>query len=336
MTSGGGWGGGIDWQHLVNSVSAGLKIGQGMPGYKAPAPAAPAPTYSSADQYNTGVGTPGYRNGQALLGPLNLPKTVNASDQFTWQVDTSGNNRTLTTMTLAGSLSWLRWQSVHNKKLYNEIIGGLVRAGYVTPSEARYNGYTSAMAGKFLQSAIDVEQTNNDAGNKANNGGAVTTWWNHIDALAQGREAAGQLDPNTGLPTSGSGGGGGGAPPAPPTRTDTYTNPADVKSALNTAAMSVLGRHLDPKEVASFQSAFHAQEEKANAQSYQQQLDSFNNKATSPALVNAPTASAAAENYVDTNPALADDRTNSLVGSYLGVLRNMTGLGAGGVSSAVS
>jgi hypothetical protein len=49
-----------------------------------------------------------------------------------------------------------------------------------------------------------------------------------------------------------------------------------------------------------------------------------------------PSVGAAAQNYEDSNPAQAQERTTQLLGSYMGVLRNMTGLGSGGVSKCRS
>lgn len=335
-------GSGIDWSAVARAAAAANAIPKGglFGGLGSVVPA-PAQSVSSDHPYGQGTGVytqtdllPGANGGDAsLLGPLKLPVNVKPDDRFTWSIDTStpGANR-LTQMTLAGSLSWLRDLAAHNQSQYNDIVAGLVRAGYLSPADARYGSYTSTVATKFLQSAIDVEQANNDAGA----GGAVKTWWNHIDELFNWRAASGQIN-SDGSAVSGSGSGSGSGSKPVATRTDVYTNPDDVKAAINNAARSILGRHLTDAEAAQFAKAFHGQEQTYNDQRYAQQVANVNNQASAPAAVQPPSPSAAAQNYVDTaGGSVGDDRTKQLLGSYIGVLRNMVGLGSGGVSSAVS
>lgn len=302
-----------------------------------------SPTGAHDSTWTTTGTVPG---ADGLTGPLtmpnNLPQGVGAGSKFTWSIDDTGaHTRQITQMTLAGSLSWLRDLATTNARQYNEIVQGLVQAGYLTPADARYGAYTNKVATAFLQSAIDVEQINNDQGG----GGAVTTWWNHIDALVQGRKDSGQLNPD-GTAASGSGSGGIALPTAP-TRTDVYTNPEDVKTAINNAARNVLGRHLTPDEEAQFAAQFHAQEKTFNDQQWGQQWADYQQKltgagpanntnpATAPDAVGRPSVSDSATNYMDTSPNLQADREQSLLGSYIGILRNITGLGSGGISSAV-
>lgn len=326
-------GSGIDWAAVSRAAAAAGAIPKGGL-FSNLGSITPAPTQSVSSDHPYGQGTgvytttgfaPGADGTDAgLLGPLSLPKNIHPSDTFTWSVDTSTPGRNaLTQMTLAGSLSWLRDLAAHNQNQYNEIVAGLVRAGYLTPSQARYGSYTSTVATKFLQSAIDTEQANNDQGA----GGAVKTWWNHIDDLSQARIDAGQVNAD-GSALGGISGAQG------PVRQDQYTDAETVKATINSAAKSVLGRNLTDAEAATFASAFHGQESAWNDQSWAAQQAHAAGQTSS--VTNSPSVSAAAKDYVDTAPALGGERTHELLGSYIGVLRNMVGLGSGGVSSAVS
>lgn len=331
--------GGIDWGAIANAAGAAQSLGGMYPGadlsknpYLNNNDVNNTPAQVAAEnnvRYHSGAQPGGalYQQGLSLLGPLHMP-SIQPTETFSWEVKNINGRQTLTQMTLAGALSWFRNLATTNVKGYDEIVAGLVRAGYLSPSEARYGGYTNTVATKFLQSAIDVEQINNDKGH----GGIVTTWFNHIDALANGRMDSGQINPDG---SSGSSSSGGSAGPKAPTRTDQYMNPEDVKAAINSAAHSVLGRRLTPEEEAQFTSAYHGQEATWNNQNWAQQQASFEGAAAAPAAVSHPSLTDSATNYVDTSPALAGDRTKQLLGSYIGVLRNMTGLGAGGVAHAV-
>lgn len=303
--------------------------------------------------------------GNGLLSALQLPQGLYSDSQFTWNVrlanpNAYGKNKsgaplagpfmpgqdpnvsTRTTMTVAGAMSWLRSLAVNNSSndgQYDAIVHQLVAAGYLTPAQARYGSYTTPVANAFLRSVADVWGVNNQPGQ--GDQGKLMTWGDHIQALIDARKAAGQIDPNTELPISGSGGSGPVTPTAP-VRKDAYTNPDDVKYAINNAAEQLLGRHLTDAEVAQFQSVFHGMEQSANNQAwaqtmadYQQNVSNSTTPATAPAATAPPSPSAEAANYMQDSPAFAQDRENSLLGSYIGVLRSMTGLGAGGVSSVV-
>lgn len=301
-----------------------------------------------------GSGSPEYNEGNSILSTLQLPNGLDSKTPFTWQVSkvapraTPGvtisgpvmpghnpNASTLTQMTMAGAMSWLRELAVEGQGKtdsdYNAVVSQLVAAGYLTPAQARYGSFTTPVANAFLQSAADVWNINKDGGP-----GQLVTWGDHISSMIQSRQAAGQIDAN-GMPVSSSGGGQG---PQAPTRKDTYTNPDDLKNAVNSAAENILGRHLTDSEAASFQSMFHGVEKTYNDQRWAQDLSAFNNQSstpnTAPAAVAPPSPTAAAQNYMDSSPAFGQERTNQLLGSYIGVLRNMTGLGAGGISRAVS
>lgn len=344
---------GIDWGAIARAASAASALPSGglfsnLGKLNLPQSGADLSPSGSHDSSWTTTGmVPGADAGR-LTGPLSLPNGMTGGEKFTWSIDDTGaHTRQITQMTLAGSLSWLRGLAVHDSQQYNEIVMGLVQAGYLSPTDARYGSYTNKVATAFLQSAVDVEQINNDQdASGQGNGGSVTTWWNHIDSLIQGRKDSGQTDPNTGLPAS-AGGSGGTSMPVAPTRADNYTNPEDVKAAINSAAKSVLGRNLTDAEEAQFASQFHSQEKTFNDQQWAQTMSAYNQKLsaagpannttpnTAPDAVNAPSLADSAKNYMDTSPNVADDRLSSLLGSYVGILRNMTGLGSGGISSAV-
>lgn len=280
-------------------------------------------------------------NGAALLGPLSLPQNLHADSQFTWDYQntnstqdlraggrnasqTAGFNshqQSITTMTMAGAVSYMRQLAATDQDSYNALVHQLVAAGYLTPENARYNGYSIEAGNAFLKSAAEVWSINQDGGVNA-----TVRWADHINSIIQGRLDAGQIDAN-GLPLSGSASQG-------PVRQDKYSDPETVKASINDAAMSVLGRHLTDAEVKSFADAFHGQEAKWNDQQWAGQQAQANG--TTSTVQDAPQVSANAKNYVEGSPALGADRTNSLLGSYIGVLRNMTGLGSGGVSSAVN
>lgn len=286
-------------------------------------------------------------NAAALMGPLAMPKNLAADSPFTWDYEntnstqdlraggtnatqTKGSNthqQSITTMTMAGSISYLRGLAVNDPDSYNAVVHQLVAAGYLTPDKARYagksgGGYTLSVGNAFLQSAADVWSINQDKG-----AGATVRWADHMNSLIEGRQAAGQIDEN-GMPISGGSGSQG------PVRQDKYSDPASVKASINDAAMSVLGRHLTDAEAASFASAFHGQEAKWNDQAWAGQQAQASGATST--VTDAPSVAANAKNYVSDSPALGADRTDSLLGSYIGVLRSMTGLGSGGVSSAVS
>lgn len=319
----------------------------------APQGTVPAPHNATApsdvERITQGLsGTSQFSDGNGLLSTLSLPQGLNAGSVFSWQAhvqnqgaggnygvgpfmpDNNPNRSQLTQMTMAGFMSYLRELSVNNKDQYNSMVFQLVQAGYLTPQEARYGSFTTAMGNKFLQAATDVYNINQHGGIDT-----LLTYDEHLAALAKARIDAGQADAN-GNPL-----GSGGSGPQAPTRTDKFTNPDDVRSAIDSAARNILGRKLTDKEVAGFQSLFHAQEQASNNQVWSATMSAFNNQSSTPNTSNPVTAppspTASAENYMDhATGALGQERENQLLGSYVGVLRNMTGLGAGGVSRAVS
>lgn len=326
-----------------------------------------APTQTS--QFNTIVqgqkGTDEYTQGNGILSTLSLPNGLKQDTPFTWAVqrqvskgNTPGsaiqgpiqaqslgglnhdpNVSTLTQMTMAGAMSYLRELAIEGQGKtdsdYNAIVHQLVAAGYLSPTDAKYGSFTTKVANAFLSSAADVWGINKDGG-----AGQLVAWQDHINSMIQSREAAGLIDSN-GLTTSGSGGGS--AVPTAPTRTDVYTNPQDVKSAVNTAAEDILGRQLTAAEVGAFQSMFHGLEKTYNDKAWSQQMAAYQQNVsnsttpnTAPDAVRAPSTADAAKNYMDGSSAFNQERTTQLLGSYMGVLRSMTGLGSGGVSRAVS
>lgn len=305
-----------------------------------------------------------YAVGNGLLSALKLPQGLFSDSQFTWRVSSAGTNpytggkstgtmagpflpgqnpnvSTRTTMTVAGAMSWLRHLAVNNSSndgQYDAIVHQLVAAGYITPDQARYGSYTTQVGNAFLRSVADVWGINNGL---SGDQGQLVTWGDHISSMIQARIKSGQIDPKTELPISS--GGNGPATPTAPTRTDSYTNPEDVKKAINDAAVNLLGRHLTDDEVAQFQSVFHGMEKSANDQAWAQTMAGYDQNVsnsttpnTAPDLTNPPSPTSAATNYMDSSPQFAQDRENSLLGSYIGVLRSMVGMGGGGVSNAVS
>lgn len=328
--------------------------------------AAPPPTPTS--QFITTVqGDSGndYAEGNAILGTLSaLPPNLTAHTPFTWNVqrqvskgNTPGtaiqgpfapsalgegshnpNVSTLTQMTMAGAMSYLRQLAIEGQgqqdSAYNAIVYQLVAAGYLTPEKARYGSFTTGVANAFLQSAVDVWNINKDGG-----AGQLVSWGDHMNAMAQARQASGQAGAN-GLPA---GGGSGAQQPTAPTRTDVYTNPEDVKTAVNSAAENILGRRLTDAEVGQFASMFHGLEKTYNDKAFAQQMAQYQQNVSNsttpnvaPDAVRAPSPGDTATNYMDSSPAFGQERTTQLLGSYVGVLRNIVGLGAGGVSRAVS
>lgn len=286
--------------------------------------------------------------GNGLLSTLKIPQGLNAWSEFTYEVTkplprgdnpdgdyqgpfTPGHNpntANLTHMTMAGSMAYLRDLALHHNSeaegwQYDAKVHELVAAGYLTPDKARYGTFTNDVANAFLRSAADVWSINN-----TDDDGQLVTWEDHIKALTDARIRSGQIDPKTGLPLSGAGGNG----PKGPQRTDRYSNPETVRKDADAAAKDILGRKLNDKEFSAFFSAFHGKEKTYNDQMWAQQSS---DATTTPSVTEAPTATADAEHYVDTNPGMSAERTESQLGSYLGVLRSMTGLGSGGVASGI-
>lgn len=315
-----------------------------------------AKQYGSATDTNNGIestievqgkkGTPEYNDGSTLLGTLSLPDGLTPTSVFAWSIDApvtryanSGNGRgpdglntsvsrqtqTLTEMTVAGSMSWLRNLAVQAPEQYNEIVMQLVGAQYLTYDKARFGSYTTAVGDAFLKSVADVWSINQDEGV-----GQLTTWGDHMKALIDAAQAAGQTDAN-GLSAGGSGGGVRQAP----TRIDQWTDPDTIKAAGNAASKNVLGRDLNDSEMKQFSSVFHAAEQTWNDQQWAAQQQSFAGGGSA-AITDRPSPQADALNYIKTDPGLQGERTEQSIGSYIGVLRQMTGLGSGGISDAIS
>jgi hypothetical protein len=310
--------------------------------------AASTPTnpYDSQIKLIGGKGTTEYDQGNKLLGTLSLPGGLVPDDMFAFSASApdshyapSGNQRgpdglntavvrhtqTLTEMTMAGALSWLRNLAAQSPTQYNEIVNMLWQANYITDyKKVKYGSYTTDIGNAFLKSAADVWSMNQDQGV-----GQLTTWGDHINALIQARKDAGQIDDN-GFPV-----GSGGTAPQAPTRIDRWSDPETVKAAGNAASKNILGRDLNDAELSQFSGIFHAAEQTFNDQQWaatQQQVAGGGSVSTT----DAPNPSASALNYVKTDPGLGAERTEQALGSYLGVLRQMTGLGSGGVSSAIA
>lgn len=308
--------------------------------------AGPAPNPTAMQIVEGKQGTPEYDMGNGLLSTLSLPPKLHAWSTFTWdahlrQMSDGNMNRsgmhqsqenpaTLTQMTMAGAMSWLRDLAVNKPDDYNVIVRQLLLANYLTPAQAKYGGFTTDVANGFLRSAADVWNVNQGGG-----AGQLLKWGSHIDSMIKARIAAGQIDANGNPIGSGSAG------PQAPTRKDNYTSPVDTRYAINQAAENILGRKLSDKEAAGFQSLFHGMEAKSNDQQWAQTMSAFNNQSstpnTAPALTTPPSPTAAASDYMDhAGGALGQERTTQLLGSYVGILRSMTGLGAGGVAHAVN
>jgi hypothetical protein len=334
----------VDWAAVAASVQKNFGLGSlpagmgGGPNSGLGTAARQGFNESNSSGYVPGYapGSPDYNTGVQLAGPLTLPSAdsgITAASEFTWALNTTQGideagvgyaHHEAVRMTLAGGLAWLRDLSVHNKDEYNTVVGELVQAGYLTVANARLNRYTTEVGNAFVRSAVDVIGTNNDA----SGGGGVTTWQDSIDQIIAGRKSMGQLNAD-GSPASGSGSSGAQAP----VEQDTFTDPATVRHFVDQAARSVLGRKLSDSEAATFAAAYHGSESAWNKQKFNSDTAQFNGQASS--YTDHPDTSVAAEQYVNNSQALAPERTQQLVGSYIGVLRNMFGLGSGGVSSAV-
>lgn len=272
----------------------------------------PASTYT---QYNEN--TQEYKTGNGLIGTLgSAGNNVKAGDTFTWGYtppSAYGDTSQWTNMTMAGALGWLKEMSVTNKDQYNEVIGTLVQAGYITPTQARYNTWSTDMGAAFLRSAVDVMQTN-----AGQDGGQLTTWWNYMDQTIQGRLQSGQLNPDG---TTGAGSAGAAALQ----RVDKFTPIENVQNAIQNASENALGRRLTDAEVQAFASAYHGLEQTWNDQAWAaKQKDP--NEAYLVSTTTHPDVAAQADNFMQTDPQFTQERDTQRVGSYIGILRDMMGV----------
>jgi hypothetical protein len=153
--------------------------------------AASTPTnpYDSQIKVIGGKGTTEYDQGNKLLGTLSLPGGLVPDDMFAFSASApdshyapSGNQRgpdglntsvvrhtqTLTEMTMAGALSWLRNLAAQSPTQYNEIVNMLWQANYITDyKKVKYGSYTTDIGNAFLKSAADVWSMNSGRGGGA-------------------------------------------------------------------------------------------------------------------------------------------------------------------------
>lgn len=213
----------------------------------------------------------GTNYGQTLYDILNLPSnpvqnsatvfTSNISDQTAhldrWGDPVNpaygnryGNQATTQTIgvqqTVSAGLEWLRDLSVNHKEEYNSWLVKLYDANYLSKNDLTFNVYTSKVAQAFVHAAYDTAAVNA----KEDGSGAIVTLGDNLDAIAQGRAAAGL---------------GAGASKQKPGNVDRYTDPDAVKEALRTSAQSILGRSLTDQEQAALVGKYHGIESAWNA-----------------------------------------------------------------------
>lgn len=292
-----------------------------------PSPSSKSKRTGSADsaerrQENRGNGLPDIvtqDSDNALFDILNMPANIKPDAAFSMEfgkapagVDGEGypvNRFTGTQMTIGAGLDWFRDLAIHDRDKYNSLVYSLYSAGYLSEGEVRFNSFTSTAGQAFAEAAWDVYSIN-----KTSKGGQVTTLFNHLDALAQGMADSG-LGP-------GSGSGSGGAGAEPPKRTDVWTDEATLKANGRQAAQSLLGRSLTDAEEASFLSTFKEREKAYNDEAWNAQLNGGS-------VTNRPSPDAAAQQFVGSH--MEQEKAGQDMGSYMGVLRNMMGLGSGGI-----
>jgi hypothetical protein len=275
------------------------------------------------------VGSDGFMTGKSIFDVLDMPSDLHPEDTFVWAIEDQSPMRNTTAdaadrwnprviqMTLAGAVNWLRNLGSSSREDYNKIIGMLVAAGYVTPTEARYGGFTNEMAAAFLESVIDVHFTNQDEDTGA---GKATTWFNHMDALAEGLSMSGQgLD--------GSGGGAG----ASLVRQDQWVDETTLQETVRNAARGILGRQLTEEETAAFVSEFRGMEQKWNDANWNAMNAEAGGEASS--LTASPSPSSEAVSHV--RGEFAQEKAGEDLGSYMGVLRRAVGLGEMGIGGEV-
>lgn len=228
------------------------------------------------------------------------------------QVDGYGysvNTATGSNSSIAAGIQWLRDLSVQDKEGYNSLVYSLYAAGYLSAADTRYGSFTSGVAEAFANAAHDTYVIN-----QSQSGGSTTTLFNHLDDLAAGYEE------------SGTGPSGSSSNATEPVRVDQWTDRDTLTANLRAAAQNALGRSLTDDETAAFVSAFHGQEQTWNDEQWAAQ------NGTGTSITDRPSASATAQDYVGNQ--FEQEKAGQDLGSYMGVLRNLMGLGTGGVGSA--
>lgn len=306
---------------FINSVTGGrtssLPSAPGGGGYRTN-PSVLNPRVSVEDE----VGTPAYNAGLDILNALNLPDNLGADATFTWDINDAppvdphgygsadaaerAGGPEVIQQTLAGALAWLQDLAVTDREGYNSLVQQLVLSGYLSAADARYGSYTTDVAGAFLNSVIDVHYIN-----EHEQGGALTTWANHIDSLISGAEESGTLP---GQETG-------------PVRQDVLVDEATLRDAIDSAARSALGRKMNDAEEAQFIASFRGLEKGWNDQAWaarQGQPGTF---------TDTPSLTTVAGDFVDDR--FAQEAAGQQVGAYMGVLRNLVGLGNAGIGGVI-
>lgn len=220
-------------------------------------------------------------------------------------------------MSVAAGLEWLRDQAVNNKDGYNSLVIALWQARYLDQADIKLNTFSSAVAQAFADAAWDVSAVNAKA-----DGGAVTTLWDHLDAIIAGNEEAGF------------GVGGGGNAPAPPSRVDQRASDQDLKAQINDTAHSLLGRKLTDEEEARISSLYRGVESQWNARQWTAAQAKFNGQATTDD--DRPTLPGVTLDAMESDPKLAQERAGQDLASYIGIMGQMMGLGTGGMNGLAS
>jgi hypothetical protein len=223
-------------------------------------------------------------------------------------------------MSVAAGLEWLRDQAVNNTEGYNSLVVQLWQAGYLSQGDIKLGSWSSAVAQAFADAAWDVSGVN-----AKQDGGALMTLYDHLDAIIAENQKAG-----FGVDT----GSGGAAPPTPPSRIDQLTADEDLKASINSTAHALLGRKLTDDEESRVTSLYRGAESKWNAQRYTAQLAQFNDQPGT--LKDKPTTAAATLDVMKSNPALAQERAGEDLASYIGIMGQMMGLSTGGMNGLAS
>lgn len=241
-----------------------------------------------------------------LYDILDLPGSGN--EAFTMEIN--DNTKVTAQYTMRAGVEWLRDLSIRNKPMYNYIVSQLYQAQYLAKSDVSINSFTSQVAQAFIEAAYDTYAINEDE-----QGGAVTTLFDHLDELIAGYQELG-IGPDDDLNGDGSGA-------EPPVRQDSIVDEDTLKDTVRTASRNALGRALNDDEEAAFVSAFRAKEKEFNDSSWNATLG---NAGT---FVSRPQPTTTADEYVRNQ--FGQEKAGQDMGSYMGVLRNMMGLGAGGI-----
>lgn len=311
MTSPGGWFGGfLDDQ--IGRKAPSTSPGSSLP--RAPSNHTPIPygqTADSADRQRNPYNQPApttSRAGSILYSGLDLPPEW-ANEAFTFGTgetavaDYYGNPATqtdITRMTVANALAWLRDLSVSNREQYNSWVVKLYDAGYLSESELKFGAYTSVVAQAFAEAAHDTAIVNQSVGT----GGSIVTLGDNLSAIAEAATEAGLNGP-----------GGGGSTRV---RVDQQVDDTTLRQTLKDTSRNILGRALSDAEEAALVGTFRAVEAQWNQQSWDASLNG--GTTTTP-----PDIADVAEAGI--NDTLGTERAAQMMGGYVGVLRNITGLG---------